>query len=173
VLFERLDWRPYGVRPVLPIAATQPPGEATRLDSFRGGVATELLERLAIAEDDRELGDALDRWELSLFQDDPFRAEQLRSALEALLGQGDGTWAASLRGAVLLGESGRDRASALASLGRLAEGVTTTDAADLVRRALVEALRRGDRAKLVEELDESLLGVRPRADLRVARAAAG
>ena len=25
VLFERLDWRPYGIRPVLPIAATAPP----------------------------------------------------------------------------------------------------------------------------------------------------
>ena len=37
VLFERLDWRPFGVRPVLPIAATQPPGEPTRLDVFRGG----------------------------------------------------------------------------------------------------------------------------------------
>ena len=32
VLFERLDWRPYGIRPVLPIAATAPPGEPTRLD---------------------------------------------------------------------------------------------------------------------------------------------
>ena len=32
VLFERLDWRPFGIRPVLPIAATQPPGEPTRLD---------------------------------------------------------------------------------------------------------------------------------------------
>ena len=39
VLFERLDWRPYGVRPMLPIAATQPPGEPTRLDVFRGGIA--------------------------------------------------------------------------------------------------------------------------------------
>ena len=36
VLFERLDWRPYGIRPVLPIAATQPEGEPTRLDRFRG-----------------------------------------------------------------------------------------------------------------------------------------
>ena len=35
VLFETLDGRPYGIRPVLPIAATQPPGEAdaTRLAS--------------------------------------------------------------------------------------------------------------------------------------------
>src|SRR5213592_901700 len=39
VLFERLDWRPYGIRPVLPIAATPPPGEPTRLDPFRASVA--------------------------------------------------------------------------------------------------------------------------------------
>ena len=73
VLFERLDWRPYGVRPVLPIAATQPAGEPTRLDSFRAGLAADLLPRLALADDDPELGEALDRWELSLFQDGPFQ----------------------------------------------------------------------------------------------------
>ena len=77
VLFERLDWRPFGVRPVLPIAATQPPGEPTRLDVFRGEIARSLLAKLSSAEDDHELGDALDRWELSLFQGQPFRAEQL------------------------------------------------------------------------------------------------
>ena len=43
VLFERLDWRPFGIRAVLPIAATQPPGEPDRLDGFRGGLARELL----------------------------------------------------------------------------------------------------------------------------------
>ena len=97
VLFERLDWRPFGVRPVLPIAATQPPGEPTRLDVFRGETARVLIGKLGAAEDDRELGDALDRWELALFQDGSFRAEQLRSSLEALLGDGDGAWAAALR----------------------------------------------------------------------------
>src|SRR5207302_2432152 len=64
VLFERLDWRPYGIRPVLPIAATQPGGEPTRLDSFRAGLAAELLPRLALADTDPDLGEALDRWEL-------------------------------------------------------------------------------------------------------------
>src|SRR5262245_44100998 len=44
VLFERLDWRPFGIRPVLPIAATQPEGEATRLDSFRAELAVQLLD---------------------------------------------------------------------------------------------------------------------------------
>src|SRR5213080_38148 len=106
VLFERLDWRPYGIRPVLPIAATAPPGEPTRLDPFRASVAARLRPQLAVADDDARLGDALDRWELSLFQDDPFRGEQLRQALDAALGDGDGTWAASMRGAALLGETG-------------------------------------------------------------------
>jgi len=168
VLFERLDWRPYGVRPVLPIAATQPPGAPIRLDSIRGGVARELRGKLAAADEDRELGEALDSWELSLFQELPFRAEQLRSALEALLGGGDGAWAAALRTAVLLGETGRERAACLDALRRPGEGA----AADLVRRALVETIGRGSRRRLIGELDESLLGVRPRLDARVAHAIA-
>ena len=80
VLFETLDGRPYGIRPVLPIAATQPPGEATRLDSFRGALAGELLVRLGLADADSALAEALDRWELSLFQNEPFRSDQLRAA---------------------------------------------------------------------------------------------
>ena len=155
MLFERLDWRPYGVRPVLPIAATQPPGEPTRLDALRGGVARALRERLAGADDDRELGEALDRWELALFQEAPFHAEQLRSALEALLGAGDGQWAAALRVAVLLGEAGRERKECLNILRGGNPG-------DLVRRALVETITRGDRPGLIAELDEALLGIRPR-----------
>src|SRR5205085_900670 len=74
VLFERLDWRPYGIRPVLPIASTPPDGEPTRLDEFRGRLAAELRGRLLAADEDLELGEALDRWELSLFQPDPSRS---------------------------------------------------------------------------------------------------
>ena len=99
MLFETLDGRPYGIRPVLPIAATQPPGEPTRLDEFRGPLAAELLVRLGLADADTHLAEALDRWELSLFQHEPFRSEQLRGALAALLGA---TW--PLRGSVLLEE---------------------------------------------------------------------
>ncbi len=172
VLFERLDWRPFGVRPVLPIAATQPPGEPTRLDVFRGETARVLIGKLAAAEDDRELGDALDRWELALFQDGSFRAEQLRSSLEALLGNGDGAWAAALRTAVLLGETGRERQDCLLVLRRLCEGVARPEAADLVRRALVVTVTGGEREKLIAELDESLLGVRPTPSSRVTQALA-
>jgi hypothetical protein len=156
VLFERLDWRPYGIRPVLPIAATQPEGEATRLDQFRGRLARDLRERLGDAEADPELGEALDRWELSLFQLDPFRGEQVRQSLTALLGGPDGLWAAALRCAVLLGENGRERAE----LHRALQGESPD--ADLVRRALVEAVMHGNRAALIETLDETLHGLRPR-----------
>ena len=113
VLFERLDWRPYAIRPVLPIAAAQPSGEPIRLDVVRAALARDLLERLGSADEDPDLGEALDRWELSLFQTDPFRSEQLRASLAALLGGGDGLATAALRAALLLGESGRERAALL------------------------------------------------------------
>ena len=142
VLFERLDWRPFGIKPVLPIAAAQPDGEATRLDPFRGRLAAELLERLALADEDPELGEALDRWELSLFQSGASREEGLREALTALLGGTDGVWAGTMRASVLLGERIDDPGP------------------DAVRRALVETLMHGDRAGLVAVLDEAMLGRR-------------
>ena len=142
VLFERLDWRPFGIKPVLPIAAAQPGGEPTRLDPFRGRLAAELLERLPLADEDPELGEALDRWELSLFQTGWSREEQLREALTALLGRTDGLWAATMRASVLLG------------------GPIEETGPDVVRRAVVETLMHGDRARLVEALDETMLGKR-------------
>jgi hypothetical protein len=154
VLFERLDWRPYGIRPVLPIAATPPPGEPGRLDPFRASVAAELRPRLAIADEDPKLGDALDRWELSLFQGEPFRGEQLRSALDAALGEGDGAWAAAMRAAALLGATPEERSDLVE---RLREPST-----ELLRRLLVEVLLHGERRRLVRELDETLLALRAR-----------
>ena len=168
VLFERLDWRGFGVRPVLPIAAAEPSGECVRLDSFRGRLAAELLGRLGEADDDPELAEALERWELSLFQDEPFRSEQLREALAALLGGLDGLWAAAVRAAVLLGGSGRERAELMNALRPLIAGEASGErAADAVRRALVQTAVRGDRAAHVAALDEMLLGLRPRAAARV------
>jgi hypothetical protein len=156
VLFETLDGRPFGIRPVLPIAATQPPGEPSRLDVYRGSLAAELLARLALADADTPLAEALDRWELSLFQHDPFRSEQLRSSLAALFGD---TW--PLRTAVLLETEPDARERLHGALTELASGDESTPAAaDAVRRALVEALRHGDRQALVRDLDRELLGVR-------------
>jgi hypothetical protein len=152
VLFERLDWRPYGIRPVLPIAATAPPGEPTRLDPFRASVAEKLRPQLALADDDARLGDALDRWELSLFQDDPFRAEQLKHALDTALGDGQGMWAASMRAGALLGETAEERANLVERF--------QTPTSDLVRRLLVAILLHGSRARLLHELDGALLGLR-------------
>jgi hypothetical protein len=142
VLFERVDWRPFGIKPMLPIAAAQPGGEATRLDPFRGRLASELLERLPLADEDPELGEALDRWELSLFQSGLSREEQLREALTALLGGMDGVWAATMRASVLLGD-------------RVDE-----PRPDTVRRAIVETLMHGDRPGLVRVLDDAMLGLR-------------
>ncbi len=163
VLFERLDWRPLAIRPVLPIAAAEPSGEPTRLDAVRARLACDLLARLGRAEEDPDLAEALDRWELSLFADEPFRSEQLREALAALLGGPDGLWAAAVRAAMLLGETGPDRAEQLDRLRGLARGeLAGRRAADAVRRAVVETLAHGDRAALVASLDDALLGLRPR-----------
>ncbi len=117
VLFETLDGRPFGIRPVLPIAATQPPGEPSRLDPYRAPIARDVLTALADADGDPELAEALDRWELSLFQNDPFRAEQLRASLRALLGD---TW--PLRCALLLERDGAARESLHAELQALGSG---------------------------------------------------
>ena len=144
VLFERLDWRPLGIKPVLPIAATQPNEQETRLDVFRGRLAADLIDRLPLADEDPELGEALDRWELALFQHGPSREEQLRESLTALLGGADGVWAATMRASVLLGE-------------RIEE-----PGPEAVRRALVETLMHGDRLRLIEALDEAMLGRRER-----------
>jgi hypothetical protein len=155
VLFETLDGRPLGLAPVLPIAATQPPGEPTRLDSFRGGLAGELRVRLALADADTPLAEALDRWELSLFQHEPFRSEQLRAALAAVLGE---TW--PLRATILLEHDPAARATLHDQLSALARGETASSAAaNAVRQTLVEVLRAPARADLVSRLDTELLGL--------------
>ena len=167
VVFERLDFRPLRIAPLLPIAATQPGGEASRLDAVRARLAADLRERLTLADDDRELGEALDRWELSLFSDEPFRSAQVREALGCLLGADGGIWAAAMRASVLLAEKGRERSDVVAAL--RAERIDRAGR-DVVRRALVETLLHGSRAELVSALDETLLGLRPRPQsvLRVA-----
>ena len=159
VLFETLDGRPFGIQPVLPIAATQPPGEASRLDAFRAPIAVDVLATLADADGDPGLADALDRWELSLFQNEPFRGEQLRAALASLLGA---AW--PMRATILLGEDAAAREELYGELIALAAGEpSTTAAVDAVRRAVVAVLRSRDRDRLAHELDRELLGLERRA----------
>ena len=167
VVFERLDFRPLRISPLLPIAATQPRGEGTRLDKIRARLAADLRGKLTLADTDRELGEALDRWELSLFSDEPFRSAQVRESLTCLLGADGGPWAAAMRTAVLLGDKNRERSEMLDALRAERLG---RDARDAVRRTLVETLLHGDRAQLVVALDDTLLGLRPRPSsvLRVA-----
>jgi hypothetical protein len=167
VVFERLDFRPLRIAPLLPIAATQPRGEGTRLDKIRARLAADLRAKLTLADSDRELGEALDRWELSLFSDEPFRSAQVRESLTCLLGGDGGTWAAAMRTAVLLGDKTRERSDLLDALRAERLG---SDARDAVRRTLVETLLHGDRGQLVVALDDTLLGLRPRPSsvLRVA-----
>lgn len=164
VIFETLDGRPFGIRPVLPIAATQPPGEASRLDGFRAPIAVDVLAALGDADGDPELAEALDRWELSLFQSEPFRGEQLRASLRALLGD---TW--PLRSAVLLEKDSSARELLHGELAALCAGDDAgLSVLDAVRRALVAALRSGDRVELVHDLDRELLGLDRRPTLRAA-----
>jgi hypothetical protein len=167
VVFERLDFRPLRVAPLLPIAATEPPGEPARLDKVRAKLAADLRARLTLADDDRELAEALDRWELSLFSDEPFRSGQLREAISCLLGADGDAWAAAMRTAVLLADKTPERRELA---GGLRAERLDRDARDAVRRALVEVLVHGSRAELVEALDDTLLGLRPRPQsvLRVA-----
>jgi hypothetical protein len=169
VLFERLDWRPYGVRPIPPLAAQVPPGEPTRLDPFRARLAAGIQARLADAAGEPDLLEALERWELALFHEGPLRADELREALEALLGCDEGPWAAAMRASVLLGETARERVDLLTAFRALLQGDGPgARAEDAVRRALVETLLHDSRAQLVDELDEALLGLRPRPQLTAA-----
>jgi hypothetical protein len=161
VVFERLDFRPYGVRPMPATAAQVPPGQATRLDVFRAPLVIELQTRMAHAPED--LLEALERWELALFHAGAHRSDELREALEALLGCDEGPWAAAMRAAVLLGETAREREDLLIALRALLDGDGPgARAEDAVRRALVETLLEGSREELVAALDEALLGLRPR-----------
>jgi hypothetical protein len=161
---ERVDRHPLGPRPLLGIAATRPGGEPSRLDPWRGKLAGDLLARLRASEQDADLSDALERWELSLFEAEPLRSDRLREALAALLGGADGLWAAAVRGAVLVGEitddAARTRVDGLLGLTRGAAAGAET--ADTVRRIFVEAVLAENRPRLLETLDEALLGLRAR-----------
>jgi hypothetical protein len=162
VVLERLDWHPIEARPLPGIAATERAGEPGRLDPWRGGLAGELLSRLGASESDAELVEAIERWELALFEDEPTRSERLRESLAALLAGPDGLWAASMRAALLLGDAKGERSGLIDRLRALARGESGGfQAAEDVRCAIVATLQHEDRASLLTALDEALLGLRP------------
>ena len=69
------------------------------------------------------------------------------------------TW--ELRAAVLLGDVSDERRAIHAALRSLRDGEPASERAETsVRRALVAALRHGDRFKLMGSLDDTLLGLR-------------
>jgi hypothetical protein len=163
VVLERLDWHPLEARPMPGIAATEPAGEPGRLDPWRGSLAAELLGRLGTLGDDLELAEAIELWELALFEDEPARSERLRESLAALLAGPDGLWAASMRATLLLADENRERSGLIDRLRALARGEAGgVQVSDDLRRAIVETLQHEDRARLLTALDEALLGLRPR-----------
>jgi len=164
LVVERLDRHPLEPRPMLGIAATRPGGEPSRLDPWRGKLAGDVLAGLPGWEQDAELGEALERWELSLFEAEPLRSERLREALAALLGGPDGLWAAAMRAAVLVGEVANPAARARVGgvLGLARGAVAGAETADTVRRIFVETVLADDRLRLLAALDEALLGLRAR-----------
>jgi hypothetical protein len=171
---ERLDRHPLGTRPLPWTAATVPGGDPGRLDPWRAALAGDLHERLA-RDPGSEVAEAVESWELALFEDEPLRSDRLREALAALLGGADGLWAAAMRAALLLGDGARERFALVDRLRELARGHPGgVQAADDIRRAILETLHHDDRARLVTALDEALLGLRPRpAGYFAARAASG
>jgi len=151
---ERIHGRAAGRRPTLSISATTPGGAPTRLDEFRGRLARDLLARFPITDEDAGIGDALDLWELSLFEEQRTAARHLSGALTSLLGGPEGPWAAAVRASVLVAEAPQERAELFARLRSEPPDEQT------VRRALVEVLVHGDRGRLIEQLDDTLLGAR-------------
>jgi hypothetical protein len=163
LVFERLDEHPLEPRPMLGLAATEPGGEPTRLDAWRGRLAADVLDRLAVSAGDPALGEGIERWELALFEAEPLRSERLRESLAALLGGVDGLWAAAMRAATLVGETSWDRAASIEGLRRLAGGERgDAEIAGTLRRVIVEVLLHEDRTRLVADLDDAMLDLRPR-----------
>ena len=153
VLFERLDWRPFGIRPVLPIAATQPPGEPDRLDgsapSSRGSCSGGSRSQTATRGSRRRSTAGSSRC-----------SRTSRSAPSSCAAR---SWRFSARpgrcGPRCCWARSRTPARAPRALRALADGEQASAlAADAVRRALVAVLRHGERTELIGSLDEALLG---------------
>jgi len=173
LVFERLDASARAVVPLPASTATPPPGEPVRLDAHRLSIARALRARLGALRSGT-LRRALARHEDALAAPDAHgRADGALQALTALLDPGgDGIYAVAMRAAALQGDSPTVRgeiADAVRGAHALVHGLA--DAPQLpdprldpiVRAALVAALlddRGGD--ALAGELDEVLIGARPR-----------
>lgn len=172
-VFQRLDGRPYDIARMPALAAQCPEGEPARIDAFRGRLASSLFERLGDGDLEPDVLEAVERYEIALFNRGPLRADELREALVLLLGSEDGSWAAAMRAAALVGETPDERAELLSALRPLVEGDGAgARSEDVVRRAIVESILADSRDSLVSSIDEALLGVRPRVPLADAARAA-
>ena len=152
VLFERLDWRPFGSGPCC--RSPPRPRPASRRGSTRSARRWPRSSSHSSCSPTATHASATRSTAGSSRSSRTTRSarEQLHHALDAALGDGDGTWAGAMRAAALLGETAEERAD-------LAERFRVPTS-DLLRRLLVAMLLHGDRAELVRELDRSLLGLR-------------
>ena len=158
VLFERLDWRPFGIRPALPIAATQPPGRA---DAAR--LVPRRARRASCSRGSRSRTPTL-RSPRRSTAGSSRSSRTSRSGpsscappLAALLGE---TW--ELRAAVLLGAVSDERRAIHAALRALARRRAGVGAGRDVGTARARRRRCGTAtgSTLVRSLDDALLGLR-------------
>ena len=147
VLFETLDGRPFGIQPVLPIAATQPPGSPPGWTPFALRSRSTSSQRSAMQTATRARGRPRPLGALAF----PVGAVPQRAA------PGRIGLAPRRRGrcAVAYPRPGRWRArGAVRELTALAAGDSATAVAvDATRRAVVAVLRSRDRDRLAHELD--------------------
>ena len=151
VVFERLDWHPFGVRPLLGIAATEP---ARRADPARP-VARQARRPTCSSGSPRPRTTPSSARRSSAGSSRCSRTS--RSARSGCARRSPRCSAARTGSgrrrcgrAVLVGDPGRERAGLVDGLRALARGETAaSEAAEVLRRAFVEALLHDDRARLI------------------------
>ena len=161
VVFERLDFRPLRISPLLPIAATQPRGE--RDPARQGPRAARRRPARAAARSPTTIASSARRSTAG-----SSRCSRTSRSARARCARRSSACSAADGGALGGDDAGRgparreDAASAASCSTRLRAERLDRDARDAVRRALVETLLHGNRRELVAALDETLLGLRPR-----------
>ena len=155
VLFERLDWRPFGIRPVLPIAATR---AARRADAARPVPRARSAAKLRPAARARRRRRAPRRRARPLGARRSSRTTRSAASSSGMrstraLGDGDGTWAAAMRARRA---ARRDRRGAR----RSRRAVPHADAGSRAAHARRDAPARRPRARSCASSTRSLLGLR-------------